>query len=82
LFYIKIGDILDKNFRTHELPKFSWLPTIETVIIENNQLDPQGGREPAIITMGAVIANAIYRAVGTRVVQLPMSPEQMKIAIG
>jgi len=78
----KGGDILDKNFGTYELPKFSWLPKIETVILDHQELDPQGGGEPAIITMGAVIANAIYDAVGARVVQLPMTPERVKAALG
>ncbi len=39
-----------------------------------------GCGEPAIITMGAVIANAIFDAVGARVFQLPMTPERIKEA--
>jgi CO/xanthine dehydrogenase Mo-binding subunit len=76
------GDILDRNFDTYEVPRFSWLPEIETVIIEDNNAAPQGGGEPAIIVMGAVIANAIYDAVGARVFHLPMTPERVKVAIG
>ena len=37
-------------------------------------LAPQGGGEPPIICMGAVIANAIYDAIGARLLQLPMTP--------
>ena len=68
------GEILDLNFDTYELPRFSWLPRIETVIIDDKEADPQGGGEPAIVTMGAVIANAIFDAVGSRVYQLPLTP--------
>lgn len=75
------GEILDLNFDTYEIPRFSWLPKIETVIIDDPYADPQGGGEPAIITMGAVIANAIYDAVGVRVFQLPMTPERVKAAL-
>jgi nicotinate dehydrogenase subunit B len=79
--HFKGGEILDLNFDTYELPRFSWLPEIETVIIDNKESDPQGGGEPAIITMGAVVANAIYDAVGVRVFQLPMTPERITEAL-
>ena len=75
------GEILDLNFDTYEIPRFSWLPEIETVLIDNKDLDPQGGGEPPIITMGAVIANAIYDAVGVRGYQLPMTPQRMMEAM-
>ena len=77
----KNGEIFDLNFDTYEIPRFSWLPKIETVIIDNKDSDPQGGGEPAIITMGAVVANAIYDAVGARLFQLPLTPERIKEAI-
>jgi len=72
------GDILDKNFDTYLLPRFSWLPRIETVLVDNPELAPQGCGEPAVTTMGAVIANAVYDAVGVRFFQLPMTPDQVK----
>jgi CO/xanthine dehydrogenase Mo-binding subunit len=75
------GEIFDLNFDTYEIPKFSWLPKIETVILENPNLAPQGGGEPAIIGMGGVIATAIYDAVGAAVFQLPMTPDRVKAAI-
>jgi nicotinate dehydrogenase subunit B len=75
------GEILDLNFDTYEIPRFSWLPKIETVILENPNSPPQGGGEPAIITMGAVLANAIFDACGARVFQLPMTPERVKKAM-
>ena len=77
----KNGEIFDLNFDTYEIPRFSWLPKIETVIIDNKDSDPQGGGEPAIITMGAVVANAVYDAVGARLFQLPLTPERIKEAI-
>lgn len=76
--HFKGGEILDSNFDTYEIPKFSWLPRIETVLIEDRNAAPQGGGEPAIICMGGVIANAIFDACGARVLQLPMTPERIK----
>ena len=71
------GKIYTSNFDTYELPKFSWLPEIEPVFIEARNDPPQGGGEPAIICMGAVVANAIFNASGARLLQLPMTPERV-----
>ena len=79
--HFKGGKILDVNFDTYQLPRFSWVPKIETVILDLKDQPAQGGGEPAIITMGAVIANAVYDAVGARVFQLPVSPERVKKAL-
>jgi nicotinate dehydrogenase subunit B len=80
--HFKGGEIFDLNFNTYKIPRFSWLPEIETVIIDDKNADPQGGGEPAIITMGAVIANAVYDAVGARVLQMPMTPQRVKGTMG
>jgi nicotinate dehydrogenase subunit B len=79
--HFKGGEIFDLNFDTYEIPRFSWLPKIETVLIDAKDSPPQGGGEPAIISMGGVIANAIYDAVGARLFQLPMTPERVKEAL-
>jgi isoquinoline 1-oxidoreductase len=75
------GRILDTNFDTYEIPRFSWLPAIETVIIDAKGDPPQGGGEPAIIVVGAAIANAIFDAVGARVLRMPMTAERVKAAM-
>ena len=75
------GEILDLNFDTYEIPRFSWLPKIETVVLDTPDSPPQGGGEPAIVTMGAVLANAIFDACGARLFQLPMTPERVKEAL-
>jgi len=77
----KGGEILDGNFDTYEIPRFSWLPRIETVLIDDRSAPPQGGGEPAIIGMGAVVANAVFDAVGARVRQMPVTPERIKQAL-
>ena len=77
----KGGEVLDVNFNTYELPKFSWVPEIETVIIEADDEPAQGGGEPAIIALGGAVGNAIYDAVGARLLQLPMTRERVREAI-
>jgi isoquinoline 1-oxidoreductase len=79
--HFKGGRVLDTNYDTYKIPRFSWVPKIETVLIRNNETPPQGGGEPAIILMGALIANAIHDATGTRLFQLPMTPDRVKAAI-
>jgi isoquinoline 1-oxidoreductase len=79
--HFKDGEVLDRNFDTYAIPRFSWLPKIETVLVDNPENPPLGGGEPPIITMGAVLANAIYDAVGARVLQLPMTPERVLTAM-
>jgi len=46
------------------------VPKIEIVLVENPEMPALGGGEPPIIAMGAALANAIFDAVGVRVVQL------------
>ena len=75
------GKILDLSFGTYELPRFSWVPQIETVLIKADDSPSKGGGEPPIICMGGVIANAVYDATGARLLQIPMTRERVKAAI-
>ena len=77
----KGGKVLDANFDTYEIPRFSWLPAIETVVLDRKESAPQGGGEPAIVTMGGVLANAVFDASGARVFRMPMTPARIKEAI-
>ena len=77
----KGGKVLDANFDTYEIPRFSWLPAIETVVLDRKESAPQGGGEPAIVTMGGVLANAVFDASGARVFRMPMTPARIKEAM-
>ena len=75
------GRILTRNFDTYELPRFSGMPELETVLVKNDELSPQGGGEPALVPVGAVVANAIFDATGARLFQMPMTAERVKEAL-
>ncbi|HXX65156.1 MAG TPA: molybdopterin cofactor-binding domain-containing protein [Bacteroidota bacterium] len=75
------GEITDLNYDSYDIPRFSWLPRIETHIVDDQNSDAQGGGEPAIVAMGAVVANAIYDATGARLLELPMTPERVAEAL-
>jgi isoquinoline 1-oxidoreductase len=75
------GKIMDRGFDTYQIPRFSWLPKMETVILDRQDQAPQGGGEPAIIAVGAVVANAIFDATGARMYRMPMTPERVLEAL-
>jgi nicotinate dehydrogenase subunit B len=75
------GAIKTVNFDTYELPRFSQLPEIDTVLVKNDELDPKGGGEPAIVPVGGAVANAIFDATGARLFQFPMTPARVKEAL-
>jgi CO/xanthine dehydrogenase Mo-binding subunit len=75
------GKIISNGFDSYEIPHFSWLPKIETFIFDRKGEKPQGGGEPAIITVGAVVGNAIFNATGARLYRMPFTPERVLEAI-
>ena len=75
------GKRLTENFDSYQITRFSETPPIEVVLIENNELPPQGCGEPAITTVGAALANAVFDATGGHVYTLPMTPKRILTAI-
>jgi nicotinate dehydrogenase subunit B len=75
------GDIRDRGFDTYTIPHFTWLPKIDTVILDRKDQPPQGGGEPAIIAIGAVVANAVFNATGARLYSMPFTPERVLEAL-
>jgi len=74
--------VLTRNFDDYRIPRFSSLPKIEIILVDNPQMAALGGGEPPIIAMGAALANAIHDATGKRLVELPMTPARVKAALG
>jgi isoquinoline 1-oxidoreductase len=78
--HFKNGAVIDRNFGTYQLPRFSWMPRLDAVMVKSD-LPAQGGGEPSVVPMGAVIANAVFDATGARLRQLPMTPARVLAAI-
>jgi xanthine dehydrogenase molybdenum-binding subunit len=80
------GDMLNASFLDYRMPTSYDVPMIDTVIVEvANPGHPFGVRgvgEVPIVPPPAAIANAIYRAVGVRMRELPMWPEAVLRALG
>lgn len=79
--HFKGGQILDLNFDRYEIPRFSWMPEIKAVVLENNSVPAQGGGEPAIINVGAALANALFDKTGIRLTRLPLSRKRVLQAL-
>ncbi|MEW6490756.1 MAG: molybdopterin cofactor-binding domain-containing protein, partial [Thermodesulfobacteriota bacterium] len=74
------GAVQDRNFDTYELPRFSRLPKIETLLVRSDATPSKGGGEPAMVCVGAAVANAVFDAAGARLFQLPLTPARVKAA--
>jgi isoquinoline 1-oxidoreductase len=75
------GEVLTRNFDTYEVPRFSTVPHLDIVILDAPATPAQGGGEPAIVPVGAAIANAIFDAAGVRLFRMPMTPGRVKSAM-
>jgi len=71
------GEVLTRNFDSYEIPRFSAIPKIETVLLDSPEAPVTGCGEPPVITIGALLANAIHDATGARMLRLPMTPERL-----
>ena len=66
------GAVLNRNFDDYPLPRFSWLPRIDVVLVDNREMPALGLGEPPIVTIAPVIANAVFDATGKRIPKLPL----------
>ncbi len=76
------GEVKNNNFDDYQIPVFSMIPeVIESVQVEAMDEKAQGGGEPAIVSVGGAIANAVFDACGARVYRMPLSPERVLEAL-
>ena len=70
--------ILNQDWDSYPLLRFSGVPEIETVLLNRPDFPFLGSGEATQNPTPAAIANAIYDAVGIRVRQIPFTPERIK----
>jgi CO/xanthine dehydrogenase Mo-binding subunit len=79
--YDEQGRLLNSSWLDYRMPVTLDLPMIDTIIVEvPNPGHPYGARgvgEVPIVPPPAAIANALYRAIGVRMKELPMSPARI-----
>jgi len=83
--YLPDGTLANASFLDYRMPTAFDLPMIDTHIVEvPNPLSAHGIRgvgEVPIVPVMAAVANAIYRATGVRLTDLPMSPDRIRAKI-
>ncbi|MBU6268632.1 MAG: xanthine dehydrogenase family protein molybdopterin-binding subunit, partial [Sphingomonadales bacterium] len=79
------GAMENPGFLDYRMPVCSDLPMIEAIMVEvPNPAHPYGVKgvgETSIVPPLAAVANAVSRAIGTRMMALPMGPEAIHAAI-
>ena len=72
------GVIKNPRFSDYRVPRFSHIPSIETVLLNRRDLPSAGGGETPIVAIAPSIGNAIFDATGVRHRSLPMRPNEGK----
>ena len=73
------GKILNPHFASYRVPRFSDLPSIETVIIGSKNVPSAGAGETPIVGLAPAVGNAIFNATGVRLRSLPLVPKGLKV---
>ena len=75
------GRLLNGNFADYAMPTADSVPTIRSGIVEsiepNGPYGAKGASETAIVPGAGAIANAVFDAIGVRILSLPITPEKV-----
>jgi CO/xanthine dehydrogenase Mo-binding subunit len=77
---IENGQVADRNLDTYTPLRMSDVPELDIEFVPSTEF-PVGLGEPPFIPIAPAIGNAIYRAVGVRVRDLPITAEAVKRAL-
>ena len=81
VMYDEQGQVRNPSLLDYHMPTTADVPMIETILVEAAGGDgPYGAKgvgEPPVISPVAAIANAVTAAIGTRVCDLPLTPERV-----
>ena len=76
------GHIDTAHFADYRLPRFSDMPTIDTVLVNRIDLPSAGAGETPIVGIAPAVANAIFDATGVRLRSLPLVPNGLPSGTG
>jgi len=79
------GQLMTPSFSEYLIPTAMDMPEVQSIILESRSgLGPFGAKgigEPSLTPVAPAIANAVADAIGTRVFELPITPERVVAAI-
>ncbi len=85
LLYDDQGRLINPSLLDYRKLTAADLPDIETILVEvpapEGPFGARGVGEPPIVPAPAAIANAIEDATGLRLVELPLTPERIALAL-
>jgi xanthine dehydrogenase YagR molybdenum-binding subunit len=78
------GRFLNPNIEQYKILGARDVPEVETILIDlfagKNNAHVRGIGEPAIVPTAAAIANAVSHAIGSRITDLPITPQRVLLA--
>jgi nicotinate dehydrogenase subunit B len=72
--------VTQSDWRSYPILRFSEIPEIETVLLDQPETDPDGMGELSSIPTAAAVSNAIFDATGIRLREVPFTPDRVKNA--
>jgi nicotinate dehydrogenase subunit B len=70
------------DWQSYPVLTFPDVPDIETVLLDERDVEPSGAGELATVPVAAALSNAIFDATGVRLRQVPFTPDRVKTALG
>jgi CO/xanthine dehydrogenase Mo-binding subunit len=81
ILYDEQGQVRNPSLADYRMPTAADVPHIETVIVEvpgsDGPYSAKGVGEPPMVPPAAAVANAVAAALGTRLYELPITPERV-----
>ena len=78
---IKDGHVQQSNYGDYQVARMSDVPHIEIKVVSTDN-HPTGGGEEGVPLVACAVGNAIATLTGTRLRELPFSPERVRGALG
>src|SRR5438552_1363986 len=69
------------DWQSYPVLRFPDVPDIETVLLDQRDVEPSGAGELATVPVAAALSNAIFDATGVRLRQVPFTPDRVKSAV-
>jgi nicotinate dehydrogenase subunit B len=70
------------DWKSYPVLTFQDVPDIETVLVDQRDVEPAGAGELATVPVAAALCNAIFDATGVRLRQVPFTPDRVKSVLG
>ncbi len=72
--------VTNSDWRSYPILRFSEIPEIQTILIDQPETDPDGMGELSSIPTAAAVSNAIFDATGLRLREAPFTAERVRDA--